>query len=183
MLNQAILHFGTKGCSNWDIVLPQCIATLNSYNPPGSVMSRQNLCFNPHFRGYIRTIQYNNELFSPTLYSLQQSEGYKRMSDRRKRLLALSDIAKPNKSQSMIVPGDYCIINRKPEELVLDEKHTSALTLKANKIVKILEVTKYDEHLQIAKEVKAQAMQSARISQIDCDRLIPLTLSDAFEFN
>ena len=136
LLNKAILHFGTTGRSNWDIVLPQCIATLNSYNPPGSTMSRQNLCFNPHFIGYIRTIQYNQELFSPTLYSLQQTEGYKRMSERRKKLLAMSDIAKPSKSQSMIVPGAYCIINRKPEELVLDKNHTSALTLKANKILK-----------------------------------------------
>ena len=31
LLNQAILHFGTTGRPNWDIVLPQL-----SYNPPGS---------------------------------------------------------------------------------------------------------------------------------------------------
>ena len=182
LLHQAILTFGSTGCYNWDVVLPQCLATLNSYNPPGSTMSRQNLCFNPHFKGYIRTIQYNQELFSPTLYSLQQSEGYKRMSDRQKRLLALSDISQPNKKQSMIVLGSFCVINRKPEELVLDDNHSSALTLKANKIFKVLEITKYDDHHGIPKEIKAKDMQSARISQIDCDRLTPLTLSDAFEF-
>ena len=93
ILHQAILHFGAQGKANWDVPLPQSEATLNSYCPPGSLMSRQNLCFNPHYGGYIRTIQYNNELFSPTFYSLQQTEGYKRLGARRKKLLALSSIA------------------------------------------------------------------------------------------
>ena len=63
VLHQAILHFGAKGRANWDMILPQSVATLNSYCPPGSLISRQNLCFNSHYGGYIRTIQYNNELF------------------------------------------------------------------------------------------------------------------------
>ena len=158
VLHQAIFHFGAKGRANWDIILPQSVATLNSYWPPGSLISRQNLCFNPHYGGYIRTIQYNNELFSPILYSMQQTEGYKRLDARRKRLLALSNIAKPKASQTMIVPGAYCVINRKPEEFLLDDKHASALTLKTNKLFKILEITKFDDHLQIPKEVKVQDM-------------------------
>ena len=64
VLHQAILHYGTQGKANWDVLLPQSIATLNNYCPQGSTMSRQNLCFNPHYGGYIRTIQYNNEHFT-----------------------------------------------------------------------------------------------------------------------
>ena len=62
---------------------------------------------------------------------MQQTEGYKRLEARRKKLLSLSNIAKPKANQTMIVPGAYCVINRKPEELLLDDKHTSALTLKS----------------------------------------------------
>ena len=65
VLHQAILHFGAQGKANLDDILPQSVATLNSYCLPGSLMSRQNLCFNPLYGGYIRTTQYNNELFSP----------------------------------------------------------------------------------------------------------------------
>ena len=82
VLHQAILHFGAQGKANWDVLLPQSVATLNSYCPAGSSMSRQNLCFNPHYGGYIRTIQYNNELFLPILYSMQQIEGYERLEAR-----------------------------------------------------------------------------------------------------
>ena len=182
VLHQAILHYGIQGKANWDILLPQTIATLNSYCPPSSTMSRQNLCFNPHYGGYIRTIQYNNELFSPILYSMQQTEGFKRLEARKKRLLALSNIAKPKASQSLIVPGTYCVINRKPEEFLLDDKHTSSLTLKTNKLFKILEITKFDDRLNIPKEVKVQDMRTGRILQFDCDRLQHLHLADAFDF-
>ena len=113
---------------------------------------------------------------------MQQTEGYKRLDARRKKLLALSSIAKPKASQTMIVPGAYCVINRKPEEFLLDDKHASALTLKTNKLFKILEITKFDDHLQIPKEVKVQDMLTGRILQFDCDRLLPLHLSDAFDF-
>ena len=84
---------------------------------------------------------------------MQQTEGYKRLDARRKKLLALSNIAKPKNSQTLIVPGSFCVINRKPEEFLLDDKHTSSLTLKTNKLFKILEVTKFDDHLGIPKEV------------------------------
>ena len=134
-------------------------------------MSRQNLCFNPHYGGYIRTIQYNNKLFSPILYSMQQTEGYKRLDARRKKLLALSNIDKPKASQTLIVPGSFCVINRKPEEFLLDDKHTSSLTLKTNKLFKILEVTTFDDNLGIPKEGKVQDMMTGRTLQFDCHRL------------
>ena len=103
------------------------------------------------------------------------------MDARRKKLLALSNIAKPKNSQTLIVPGSFCVINRKPEEFLLDDKHTSSLTLETNKLFKILEVTKFD-HLGIPKEVKVQDMMTGRTLQFDCDRLQPLHLSDAFDF-
>ena len=90
ILHQAILTLGPSGKANWDIVLPQCLATLNNYCPLGYLLSRQNLCFNPHFLGYICTIQYNQELFSPALYTLQQLEDYKRLDAQCKKLLSLS---------------------------------------------------------------------------------------------
>ena len=96
--------------------------------------------------------------------------------------MALSNLAKPRTSQTLIVPGSYCVINRKPEEFLLDDKHTSALTLKSNKLFKILEITKFDDHLGIPKEVKVQDLMTGRILQFDCARLQPLHLSDAFEF-
>ena len=91
---------------------------------------------------------------------MQQSEGFKRLEARRKRLLALSNIAKPKASQTLIIPGAFCVINRKPEEFLLDDKHTSSLTLKTNKLFKILEITKFDDHLGIPKEVKLQDMMT-----------------------
>ena len=114
---------------------------------------------------------------------MQQAEGYKILEARRKKLLALSNIAKPKANQAMIVPGAYCVINRKPEEFLLDDKHTSSLTLKTNKLFKILEITKFDDHLRIPKEVKVQDMMTGRLLQFDCDRLLPLHLSDAFDFH
>ena len=78
---------------------------------------------------------------------MQQTEGYKRLEARRKKLLALSNIAKPKANQVMIVPGAYCVINKTPEEFLLDDKYTSALTFKTNKLFKILEITKFDDHL------------------------------------
>ena len=112
---------------------------------------------------------------------MQQTEGFKRLEARKKRLLALSNMAKPKASQSLIVPGTYCVINRKPEEFLLDDKHTSSLTLKTNKLFKILEITKFDDHLNIPKDVKVQDMMTGRILQFDCNRLQHLHLADAFD--
>ena len=89
VLHQAILHFGAQGKANWDVLLPQSVATLNSYCPPGSLMSRQNSCFIPHYGGYIRTIPYNNKLFLHILYFMQQNEGYKRLEARRKKFVVV----------------------------------------------------------------------------------------------
>ena len=77
---------------------------------------------------------------------MQQTEGYERLEARRKKLLALSNIAKLKANQTMIVPGTYFVINRKPEEFLLDDKHISVLTLKTNKLFKISEIIKFDDN-------------------------------------
>ena len=45
-----------------------------------------------------------------------------------------------------------------------------------------MEVTKFDDHLNIPNEVKVQDMMTGRTLQFDCNRLQPLHLSDAFDF-
>lgn len=69
ILHQAIVHLWATGRANWDMILPQSIATLNSYCPLGSLLSRQNLCFNPYYGGYKQTIQYNNDFLSYFIFN------------------------------------------------------------------------------------------------------------------
>ena len=58
---------------------------------------------------------------------MQQTEGYKRLEARQKKLLALYNIDKPKANQALIVPGAFCVINRKPEEFLLHDKHQSII--------------------------------------------------------
>ena len=69
---------------------------------------------------------------------MQQTEGYKRLEARQKKLLALSNIAKPKANQTLIVLGAFSVINSTPQEFLLDNKHTSSFTLKTNKLFKIM---------------------------------------------
>ena len=54
--------------------------------------------------------------------------------------------------------------------------------LNSNKIFQILSITKFDELNNIPKEISALELQTTRVATIDCNRLRPLYLTDAFEF-